>query len=576
MSVRTFVIHSVRCLLISAILFLTACSGSPSPPSGDLPASEINTGTKAEIETYLERLSALGFSGAVLVAHKGDVLVSSGYGMADEQNPNTADTIFNIGSNTKPFTAAAILKLRDQKRLQLEDELPTFFDDVPVDKQHITVRQLLTHSSGLEHTGTFQGDFEEVERDDAVRRILNSDLLFPPGAESSYSDLGYILLAVIVEKASGKSYQDYVRSELLNPAGLDSTGWWGNDANLAGKPFAQGTSFLGEPNVSAKTFPGPFWAIQGAGGMVSTVTDLQRWHEAVHSGLILSPQSITDYETGHFQLSENEAEGYGWVVAEPVPGRVMRISAGGAPQIGHENIIQWWTAEDWLIIVSTNNPFFQAGDISYKLSAVVFGDPYALPPQVIPAEEEILNSWQGSYLIENGGLVSITTEDGRLVITPEDQQAFGILFPAPDPKQDFKSIQENVVDYLNSGKDQILENWKSETSIELGEFKNFYIIGTSFGETPEPGTYISFEFENGHRYGWFIVNDEGALLAAQLDVSLPAMSLWLQSPTECVTFSIRQPYTLEHVRLEEVSQGLLLTTSDGATLPAKRVIQSGN
>lgn len=577
MSVRAFTIHAVRCLLVLSIVVITACSGpaSPTPSSGDIPENDTDSVTKAAIQTYLERLSALGFSGSALIAHKGNVIVSSGYGTADEQTPITPDTIFNIGSNTKPFTAAAILKLRDQKQLKLEDELPKFFADVPADKQHINVQQLLTHSSGLDHSGIFKGDFEEVERDDAVRRILNSDLLFPPGAESSYSDMGYILLAAIVEKTSGTSYQEYVRSELLDPAGMNSTGWWGNDSKLADKPFANGTSFNGETNVSAKTFPGPFWAIQGAGGMVSTVTDLQRWHEAVHSGLILSPGSVTDYETGQFALSENESEGYGWVVAEPVTGRSMRVSAGGAPQIGHENIIQWWTSEDWLIIISTNNPSFQAGDVSYKLSAIIFGDPYALPPQIIPAEEEILNAWQGRYQIENGGLFSIITEDGKLVIMPEDQQAFEILFPASVSKQALESMQENVENYINSGNDQILENWKAETTFELGEYKNFQILGSAAGETVEPATYVSFEFEKGVRYGWFIVNKSGSLLGALLDVPLPAISLWLQSPTECVTFSIRQSYSVERIRLEEVSQGsnLVITTSEGVTLLAERMTQ---
>jgi CubicO group peptidase (beta-lactamase class C family) len=170
-------------ILVCIALLMSACAPvagvSPTGTPAVVPTSQ-EQGLEMKLDEYLTRLTALGFRGSVLIAHDGNVVLSKGYGALDDNASDliTPETLFAIGSNTKPFTAAAILKLQDQGSLNVKDPISYFFADVPSDKSAITIHQLLTHSSGLDHSGVFHGDFERVSRDDAVARILKANSCF--------------------------------------------------------------------------------------------------------------------------------------------------------------------------------------------------------------------------------------------------------------------------------------------------------------------------------------------------------------------------------------------------------------
>jgi hypothetical protein len=298
--------------------------------------------------------------------------------------------------------------------------------------------------------------------------------------------------------------------------------------------------------------------------MVSTVSDLYRWHQAVQAGEILSAEATADYAAGHFTLNKNEQEGYGWVVAQPFPGRQVRVSAGGTPQLGHENIIQWWTPEDWVMIVSTNNRAFYAGEVARQLGAIAFGDDYEMPPQVVSVTVNALARLEGKYHLVEGGTLIVTQRSGQLLLTVEDQAGFEVLFPpiSREHEEANRAMQEAVVQYLNNAKDGQLGNWITKNSQELGPFKKFSVMGTALSSAaPEPVTYVSFEFERGTRLSWWIVNEAGVLQAALLDVEMPSLALWPQSPTEFIPFSISQPLGIDRVEFEETPQGLRLTVT---------------
>ena len=165
-------------------------------------------------------LTDAGFRGAVLVSRNGKVLLRKGYGMADRENGTAwaPDAVFSVGSITKQFTAAAILKLEAQGKLRVEDPIPRFLDEVPADKRAITIHHLLTHTSGLE--SDFAGDYESVGRDEYAARALASKLRTAPGSQFFYSNAGYSLLGAIVEIASGKPYETYLAENLFLPAGM--------------------------------------------------------------------------------------------------------------------------------------------------------------------------------------------------------------------------------------------------------------------------------------------------------------------------------------------------------------------
>lgn len=238
-----------------------------------------------------------GFSGVVLVAHGHDVTLRKAYNTAG--NRLTPQSRFWIGSMPKGFTAAAILRLVEQKRLALSDSIGRLIPDAPADKRAITIRELLTHTSGIDGTSAANG---KTARHDAVTAILAQAVVSAPGSRYRYMDDDYVLLAAIVEVASGAKWQDYVRRELLSRAGLRHTSFW----------------------------PGEDWGHVGANGMSSTADDVFRWTLALRDGRVLNAANSRLTETGQvFVRQERGADiyyGYGVRVYEK-NGTVIEVIA---------------------------------------------------------------------------------------------------------------------------------------------------------------------------------------------------------------------------------------------------------
>ncbi len=201
-----------------------------------------------------------GFTGVVLIAIGDKVILHRAYNARDARPVVDTTSKFWIGSMTKGFTAAAIMRLQEQRRLSIDDSISKFFRNVPNDKRAITIRQLLTHTSRLPGTGAA---YSATSRNAAVDAILAEPLTASSESAYRYTDDNYELLAAIVEIVSRKRWEDYLRSELIVRAGLKHTGFWrGND-----------------------------WGHRGGDGMSSTARDLLRWARALDSGHILSASS---------------------------------------------------------------------------------------------------------------------------------------------------------------------------------------------------------------------------------------------------------------------------------------------
>ena len=161
------------------------------------------------LDDQMKKLEAGGFSGVLLVAKDGGVILAKGYGMADRDKKirATADTVMCVGSITKQFTGAAILKLETQGKLKVTDPITRYFKGVPDDKKGITLHQLLTHSAGF--VAELGEDYQPIGRDDFIRLALKSELRSKPGERHRYSNVGYSLLGAIIEIVTGKSYERY-------------------------------------------------------------------------------------------------------------------------------------------------------------------------------------------------------------------------------------------------------------------------------------------------------------------------------------------------------------------------------
>lgn len=253
----------------------------------------------ARLDAYLAGLVPFGFSGAVLVARDDQILLEQGYGRADDAAGRdvTAATVFDVCSFTKQFTAAAILALEEQGKLRTEDPLFRHLAGVPSDKSAITLHHLLTHSAGIDDPPA--EDYERAERDDYVRQVLASPLLWKPGSRYAYSNGGYSLLGALVEILSGQSYEQFLDARFFKPLGLSKTGYrrsrW--TAGEVAHGYADGREFgspLDHPGpyheAEPGRWPGPYWALVTNGGVLSTVGDLYRWSRALDGERTWAPR----------------------------------------------------------------------------------------------------------------------------------------------------------------------------------------------------------------------------------------------------------------------------------------------
>jgi CubicO group peptidase (beta-lactamase class C family) len=176
-----------RLFVAATVLALGAGLAGVQAPAGVVVSGELGR----KIDEFMTRLEAWGFSGAIIVAKDGQIALSKGYGLADreKQVPFTPDTASSIGSITKQFTAAAILKLEMQGKLKVGDPIGKYLPDVPPDKAGITIHHLLTHTAGFR--GDFGGrDSDPISRDDLVKLVLAAPLKFKPGEQHEYSNEG--------------------------------------------------------------------------------------------------------------------------------------------------------------------------------------------------------------------------------------------------------------------------------------------------------------------------------------------------------------------------------------------------
>lgn len=299
-----------------------------------LSACATTRGEERELRALVDMRVAQGFSGAVLVARGDDALLFDGFGELGGRAVRRDDR-FWIASTAKQFVAAAVLILAQQRRLDIDAPLSTFFPDAPSDKAPITLRQLLSHTSGLAQSYVSE---EQTSRAGAVAAMLAEPLEGTPGEAFRYSNSNMQLAAAIVEVVSGVSYHDFARHELFARAHLRDTGFAGADANVS--PALE---------AAPERLTRPYW---GGQGTYSSAGDLRRWYRALDSGVILNRASIETMFRPHARISEGEA-GLGWFLTRSPRGRSVRFTRGNE-DFGANSLIYAYPDADVLIVVLTH------------------------------------------------------------------------------------------------------------------------------------------------------------------------------------------------------------------------------
>ncbi|MEW6208334.1 MAG: serine hydrolase domain-containing protein [Acidobacteriota bacterium] len=410
------------------VLLLAIFVAFPRAEYAQKPESTVVGSIGAKIDRYLTQAAAFGFSGSALVAKDGRILLNKGYGFADRKRrlEMTADTVMETGSVTKQFTAAAIMKLEMMGKLKTEDPISKYLDQVPEDKAQVTIHHLLTHTAGFpEYSG---GDYAVSPRDETIRRILATRLRNEPGKTYAYSNAGYSALAAIVEKVSGQSYESFLSEHFFKPAGMTSTGYvmpkWNKDALPHGYMGSKDYGTVLDRQWSPE---GPYWNLFGNGGILSTTSDMYRWHLALERDDILSAEAKKKMFT---PFLNNYA--YGWSVTDTAHGKLIGHSGGN--DIGFNSQFLRFVGSRVVVIVFSNaGEPPETGAMSAvtrnKIVDLIFGGEMPAFPSVSftsvqPAE---LKKFEGRYSLSSGAVFAVSLRDERLMIEPEGQQAVDVL-----------------------------------------------------------------------------------------------------------------------------------------------------
>lgn len=339
-------------------------------PGGALAATPVASPdeTKA-IERLVEDYKAKGITdAAVLVARDGVPVFRQAYGLANREwgIANAPDAAFRIGSMTKQFTALAILQLAEARKLSLDDPISRFIDDAPPAWRQVTVRHLLTHTSGIPNFTSLPDWVGQTWMNrspgDLVRFVRDLPLDSEPGARFQYDNTGYVILGLIVQKASGQSLGDYLAAHVFTPLGMQHTGFVGDQVvtRRASGYVRDGQTWLGTLWVSG-------FKDSGAGALYSTVDDLLRWDRALYDPKRLALADLkpmfTDYGHGY---------GFGYVI-EKQDGHPLWWHNGHID--GFSSIIARYPDDRLTIIILCNDDGARIGLLSRAIAAVLLRTP---------------------------------------------------------------------------------------------------------------------------------------------------------------------------------------------------------
>jgi len=352
---KLFKLWNVSLLLI-CLCGITACQ------------SKINIDIEQQADEYLIDLANEDeFSGSVLIAHQGEIVFKKGYGYADKENEilNSPQTKFQIASITKQITALAILQLQEQGKLAVQDPACEYISGCPSPWEEITIHHLLTHSSGLPPAMGFG-----LEPSNLVEGYQDVVLDFKPGEDFQYSNVGYMVLGLVIENVSGQTYENYLQENIFEPLNLSSTGLTleDNDIAVGYNPWGSEAPVLDpEKNLSAA-------------GLYSTVEDLfALWDQIFHDNNLITEDSLSSMVSASNPIPPDQltlwegdwAYGYAWFVGEE-NGRGIYTHGGIAQGISAN--ISYYPEQEITIIILSNREDAPKFDIQAELSKQIFGE----------------------------------------------------------------------------------------------------------------------------------------------------------------------------------------------------------
>lgn len=293
-----------------AVPAVRALAARPAP-QGDL---------AAKIDAIMAGIYKPGEPGAAIIVRKdGQTVFRKGYGTADLELgvPIEPDMVFRLGSITKQFTAVSILMLAQEGKLGLQDEITKFLPDYPTQGKRITVEHLLTHTSGIQSYTDMPEWLPLWRKDFTVKELVDffkdKPMQFEPGRSWAYSNSGYILLGAIIEKVSGKTYEEFVTEKIFKPLGMKGSTYGSTERIIPRRIPGYQAGKSGFVNAPYLSMTQPY----AAGSLLSTVDDLAVWSDAVFAGKLVRKEWLDKAFTPYTLANgESAGYGYGWLVGD--------------------------------------------------------------------------------------------------------------------------------------------------------------------------------------------------------------------------------------------------------------------
>lgn len=349
---------------------------------------------------------------ALLVVQDGRIVKERGYGFANLEHkvPVIPETVFQSGSMGKQFTATAVMILVEEGKVSLEDRVSKYLGKVPGKWKDITVRNLLTHTSGL---GDYPEDFDfrkDLTEDEEFEIIKKQPLLFHPGEKWSYSNLGYVTLGILIHKISGKFYGDFLQERVFQPLGMTSTRVI-SEADLVPNRAAGYEVVKGQ--IKNQEWVSPALNTTADGSLYFNIVDLARWDEALYTEKLLKKTSLDQMWTPvKLNNGSSYPYGFGWGFAKAGGHRL--IEHGGSWQ-GFRSQICRYVDDRLTVVVLANSAEADPSFVAHYVAGVYL-PAVALPKHVrIDVDVKILESFVGEYQFKSGPNVKITADKNKLI-----------------------------------------------------------------------------------------------------------------------------------------------------------------
>jgi CubicO group peptidase (beta-lactamase class C family) len=399
----------------------------------------------AQVDALVAKTIKEGGPGAaVMVIQDGKVVHQKGYGLAnlESKTPVGPDTAFELASVSKQFTAMAVMMLVERGKLRYDDPLSKFFPELPPYAKAITVRHLLNHTSGL--PDVIAPDMEKAGYQPASKELLKliterKDAAFAPGERFRYNNTGYVVLALIVEKVSGKSFPLFMKENIFQPLGMSHTVIWDETKpviNNRALPYAvAGDSFESLPFGSDVY-------IFGAKGVVTTLQDMYKWDQALYTEKLVKAATLKEaFTPATLNNGQPDDYGYGWVIGKD---HGLNLVMHDGSYLGYKTIIARYPDQRFTVIVLSNsNRVGSTGSLARRIAKLYLGERMTLTPTV-KVDPAVLQSYAGRYRSDGGGPTTEITVDGNgllLNITGQGVHRIEPLSATEFFDEDFESIR---------------------------------------------------------------------------------------------------------------------------------------